>query len=89
MLDELVGVEIDGGRRLIQIRDQLSKLLFFLRGEGLVTFAESSNAMRGVVDVVQILRTRVADQYRAEAEGNLDVVREDFQPPANYTDTPK
>jgi len=88
VLDELIRAEIDGGNRLLQIRDQLSKLLFFLRAKESISDDESAYAMQGIVSVIQILRTTVAERYRAEAEGSTDVVREDFQPPANYTDSP-
>jgi len=88
VLDELIRYEIEGGNRLLQIRDQLAKLLHFLCREEVITSVDSANGMIGVIDTIQILRTKVANHYRAEAEGLIDVVREDFQPPANYTDSP-
>ncbi len=86
VLDEIIRYEIEGGNRLLQIRDQLSKLLYFMQSNGSLDGENCWGATSGLTHIIQILRTTVADKYRAEAEGRTDVVREDFQPPANYTD---
>ena len=94
VLDEMIRYEIEGGNRLLQIRDQLSKLLHFMQSDestcpsrrAKLHRADCSRAMRGLTHVVQVLRTKVAERYRAEAEGSTGIVREDFQQPATYTD---
>jgi len=86
VLDEIIRTEIEGGNRLLQIRDQLSKLLYFMQSNGSLESENCWAAMSGLTLIIQTLRTTVAEKYRAEAEGTDDVVREDFQPPANYTD---
>jgi len=84
VLDELIRAEINGGNRLLQIRDQLAKLLHYLKTEGNVSEEDGGAAMYGLQRVIQPLRTKVANAYRDEAEGTEGVVREDFQPPADY-----
>jgi len=87
VLDEIIRTEIEGGNRLLQIRDQLSKLLYWMQSNGSLESENCWAAMSGLTHIIQILRTTVAEKYRAEAEGCTDIVREDFQPPANYKDS--
>ena len=84
VLDELIRAEIQGGNRLLLIRDHLAKLLKYMKSQGNVSEADGGAAMYGLQRVIQPLRTKVANQYRDEAQGNTGVVREDFQPPADY-----
>jgi len=88
VLDEIIRYEIEGGNRLLQIRDQLSKLLHFMLSNESLCNEDCRKAMLGVTHVIQILRTTVAERYKAEADGSTGIVRDDFQRPANYTDSP-
>ena len=95
VLDELVRAEIGGGYCLLSIRDSMFTLCEFLVAGGLLTEADTSAAMGGILRCVQQLRTHVADKYRHEAEGTsddesqdtIDIVSDPVQPDADYEDS--
>jgi len=84
VLDELIRLEINGGSRLLLVREDIAKLMYFLVSRGTLTEGDSKRAMLGITHCIQKLRTRVANQYRDEAAGATGAIVEPFQPPAEY-----
>lgn len=90
VLDELIRLEVDRGPELLQLRDQMLACLMSFVRRGKMSKHESAQAMRGLELAVQVLRTGVADRYRAMASGGDDEVlsekEDDYQPHADYND---
>lgn len=90
ILDELIRLEIDEGFKFFQLRDEILACLMSFVANGIISKREVTKSMRGLELAIQILRTEVADKYRAiaeESDGELLVSEQDgFQPPAVYQD---
>jgi len=91
VLDELIRLEINEGFKFFRLRDEILECLMSFVANGIMNKREVVKSMRGLELVIQILRTEVADKYRAMADGSDDELlaskQDGFVPPANYTDS--